>query len=412
MKRLPTIAVAAGILAIAALAAAEDWPKWRGPRGDNITSGDGLLTEWAGGGPREVWRVEVGAGYSTPVIVDDVIYLFTQAERTDTLVALSADDRRVLWRQSYRTGFHDRRYSGTRATPTVEGDRIYTYGGGCDLTCWSRADGQIVWRTNILEKTGATKGITWGAAGSPLIVGDVIYVQGGKDGPVAAAVNKTNGELLWKADAPGPGGYATIAATTVDGRDQLLVFGGTTLYGLDPRRGETLWRLPYETQYQVNAATPIIRGGKAFITHGYNKGKGTLLALEPRSVSKVWENERIRSRFVTPILEGDVMYANSRGTLKCVRWADGSLVWACDDPKLNLGLGGSLIRAGDLLITLSERGMLSLVHATPDGWSLRGQVRLFKEKQTWSTPVVYNGRLYVKGNRELVCLDIAAKADK
>jgi len=412
MKRLSTILLTTCILALAAVAAAEDWPQWRGPRGDNITSGEGLLTAWPAEGPREVWRVEVGSGYSTPVIVDGVLYVFAQDSQADTLIALSADDRKVLWRGSYPTAFRDRQQFGTRATPTVDGDRIYTHGGGGDLACWSRGGGtEPLWRTNILQKVGA-KGITWGTASSPLIIGEVIYVQAGKEGPLAVAVNKANGEILWQSEARGPAGYATIAATTVNGRDQLLVFGGTALVGLDRQTGKTLWSVPIETEWQVNATTPIIRDDRAFVTNEYRHGKSLMVTLSPAGATTAWENTEIQCRFTTPILEGDVMYAHSRGKLKCVRWADGSVVWACDDPKLNLGIGGSLIRAGDLLITLSEQGVLSLVRATPEGWSLQGQTRVFSEKQVWSSPVVYNGRLYVKGSRELVCLDIAAGTDR
>jgi len=399
-----------GLIAVASAAvAAENWPKWRGPRGDNIVKDENLLQSWPKEGLREVWRVKVGKGFSNPVAVDDVIYMFSQEDKTDVLVALAATDRRQLWRKSYPTRYRDRNYPGTRATPTIEGDRIYTMGGGGDLACWNKANGDILWRINVLAKTHS-KPINWGNASSPLVIGDRIYVQAGKGGATAVAVNKADGEIQWQSESTGDAGYSTIAPAEVDGRKMLLVFGGVELIAMDPQTGKTLWTFPYETQYRVNAMTPIVRDGKAFITHGYKFGKCALLKLGPRSVEKVWDNKVIAARFRTPILEGDVMYANSnpKGVLKCVKWATGEEVWACDDRSLNLGYGGSLIRSGDLLVVFSDTGKLSLVHATPEGWRLRGQMRLFSEKHTWSTPLIHNGRLYVKGGDDLVCLDVSA----
>jgi len=408
MQRWKAVCLILLLVAISTASAAENWPKWRGPRGDNIAKGDGLAQAWPEGGPKEIWRVNVGAGYSSPVVVDGVLYMFGQEGKTDALVALSADDRREVWRKAYPTKFKDK-FPGTRATPTVVGDRIYTTGGNGDVTCWKRADGGIVWTVNVLAKTGSKK-ITWGSASSPLVMGDSLYVQCGQNGPTAVALNAANGEIRWQSEARSLAGYSTIAPAKVGGSDMLLVFGGVEIIAMDPKTGKTLWAEPYETQYKVNATTPIVRKDQAFITHGYKAAKGTLLQIKPTGVAKIWENKVIRARFVTPIPEGDVMYANSKGVIKCVTWATGEEVWAVDDKALNIGVGGSMTRAGKLLIVLSETGTLSLVHATPAGWEKRGQMKLFQEKNTWSTPLVYNGRLYVKSNNQLVCLDISEPA--
>lgn len=391
-----------------AVLAGDDWPKWRGPDGDGIVKDADIVQHWPDEGPRRLWQIPVGEGYSSPVARDGVVYLFAQQGKSDTLFAVGADDRRPVWPpKSYPTTWDNRKYPGARGTPTIEGERIYTFGAAGDLTCWNLADGAILWKTNVLDKTGSTP-ITWGSACSPLVDAKRVYVQCGKGGPTAVAVDKTNGAIVWRSEAKSFAGYSTIVPTEVDGREMLLVFGGVEIVAMNPADGKTLWTVGHQTNYDVNAITPIVRNGLAFFTSGYGRGRSTMLRLDRTEPQVVWETTDPRSRYVTPILDGDVMYINDRGALTCVRWADGKQLWTCDDKRLQLGIGGSMVRAGDLLITLSERGMLSLVTATPDGFEFRGQTRLLNQSNTWSTPMIYDGKLYVKGNRELVCLDIAA----
>jgi outer membrane protein assembly factor BamB len=386
-------------------AAVEDWPAWRGPRGDLI-SRETLPDRLPEGGPRQLWAADVGLGYSSPIAAAGRVYLFSMNGGKETLTAFDANSGTIVWSDEGGEGWTSS-YVGTRATPSIDGDRIYTYGGQGVLICRNLADGKPRWTLNVLAETGS-KPQQWGAASSPLVAGNLVYVQSGQGGAVAVAVDKLSGKVAWKSQATGAGGYAHPILADVAGAKQLIIFGGTTTYGMDPQSGRTLWEYPWQTSFEVNSSTPIYRDGKLFVTSEYDHGC-IQLALSPSGATRVWENKNILGKFQGAILDGDYLYANSAGTIVCVAWADGTLKWRASDPKMRLGIGGAIVRSGDKLLAMTERGKLILARATPDGIQSLGQAEEVVEgKEVWATPLLYGGRVYVKGAQELVCLEIGA----
>jgi outer membrane protein assembly factor BamB len=250
-----------------------------------------------------------------------------------------------------------------------------------------------------------------------LVAGDRVYVQGGKDGAVAVAVDKKSGKIAWQSEAKGLAGYAACVLGDVkDSGQQLFVFGGDALYGMDPASGKTLWSQPWKTQYNINAATPVFDGTHLFVTSDYNHGC-MMLEVSKAGAKKLWENKNVQSRFQAPILDGQFLYSNSddkRGTLKCLSWPDGALKWDVKETELKLGFGGSIVRDGDLLVAMGQDGKLSLIKATPQGYEKVSQFQLFTPNgansagtpDIWSTPMIYHGKLYVKGEDSLVCLEV------
>lgn len=210
----------------------------------------------------------------------------------------------------------------------------------------------------------------------------------------------------WKSQATGSGGYAAPILIDVAGTPQLIVFAGDAILAMNSADGRTIWREPWATSFDVNASTPIFRDGRLFVTSEYQHGCAQF-QVTAAGAKKLWENKNIEGKFQGAILDGDHLYANSAGTLVCVRWDDGALAWSAKESNLRLGVGGSLIRTGDKLLAMSERGKLSLIRATPEGYELIGQGEAVEGKEVWATPVLYGGRLYAKGGQELVCLDLA-----
>jgi outer membrane protein assembly factor BamB len=411
LKRIG-LSLAALLLAAAPAVAAdapEDWPRWLGPRGDGISKETGLAEKWKGNGPKKLWDRKVGVGHSSPVAVDGKVYLFHLVGNQDALTCFDAETGKVVWNQTYNGGWTGA-YKGTRATPTIEKDdnRIYTYGGAGHLVCRALDSGKPVWALDVLKSTG-TRPLQWGQASSPLIVGDRVFVQAGDGGPVAVAVDRKTGRVAWQSAAREKGGYAHIIQIDALNGPQLIVFGGTALYGMDPTNGRTLWREEWRTSYDVNAATPVYHDGHLFVSSEYNHGC-MMLRLDGRGARKLWEKKDILCKFQPPILDGGHLYANSAGTLKCMSWPDGRVVWQAKDRDLRLGPGGSMVRVGDdKLITLSEQGKLGLVQADPHGVKLLAQEQVFDGSEIWSTPLLYGGKLYAKGGDEFVCLDVSGK---
>lgn len=395
------------LLGVSGAAVAENWPRWLGPNGTGISTETGLAESWPTDGPKKVWERKVGTGYSSPVAVDGKVYFFAEQDSNDVLTALNADTGAPVWSESYKRD-GEVAFPGSRATPTVEGSRIYTYGSYGDLICRELADGKLVWHIKMLKETNS-KALEWGCASSPLIVGDRIFVQIGKEGDcIAAAIDKNTGKLLWKSEAKGLSSYASLIQIDVSGQKQIIVFAGEHVYSLDPATGKTIWSEPWKTEYDINAATPIYHEGKLLVTSTRNFGS-MLITVTPSGHKKEWEKKDIASKFQPPILDGGVVYVNSNGVLRCVTWPDSTVKWSATGRDLNLGAGGSLLRVGDKLITLSERGRLSLVKASATEYKLLGSAPLFDYSQVWSMPVVYKGKLYAKGEHDLVCLDVSTK---
>lgn len=402
------IVIAVGVLGLSIAAGAEEWPRWLGPRADGISLEQGLLDTWPPEGPRVAWRAKVGIGYATPVVAGGRVFLFTLDDGHEVLTAFDVETGRVAWRESYEGGW-DRSYEGTRATPFIDGGRIYTVGGSGVVAAREVATGALVWRANVLDEAGSTGNLTWGVSSSPLVDGERVYVQAGKGGAVAVALDKRTGKVAWTSEARGVGGYAAPLLVDAGRGLQLVVFGGTAVHGMVPATGKRAWELPWRTEYDVNAVMPLHRSGRLFVSSGYNHG-GALLKLTPAGATTVWESREAGSKFPPAILAGPVVYVNNEGVITCVDWETGKTRWRSSDRDLRLGSGGSFVRVGDRLVTLSERGMLSLVKASPTGIQRLSQVKLVSGDRVWASPVLAGGRLFVKGQEELVVLDVRAPA--
>jgi outer membrane protein assembly factor BamB len=388
--------------------AAEDWPRWRGPRGDAISRETGIPDTFPSGGPPQLWAADVGVGYSSPVARAGRVYLFTLNDRQEVLTCFDGNSGNILWSDALKDSMWAGSYPGTRATPTIDGDAIYTYGGAGQLVCRDLETGSPRWVLNVLKTTGS-RNLQWGTASTPLVVGDTVVVQSGKDSNVAVAVRKSDGSVAWKSEARGVGGYAHPILADVAGKPQLVLFAGEAVVGADPATGKTLWSEPWQTSYDVNAATPVYRDGHLMVSSEYGHGS-MMLQLDANGAKKLWESTEIQSKFPNLILDGDALYANSAGTIKCMSWPDGRILWEAKDTKLRLGTGGSLLRLGDRLLALSDRGKLSLCRATRDGITLLDQADVLDARQAWSSPLLYGGRLFAKGDTEFVCVDLSGKA--
>jgi outer membrane protein assembly factor BamB len=408
---LPAALLTVALASSAASAASQDWPIWRGPDRSGIVTEKGLAESWPADGPKELWRHKAGVGFASPVVAGGKLYLFYLDGDKDVLEALDPVSGKSLWKQGSEKAY-SASYPGTRASPAIDGDKIFTYSGNGFLVGRSLADGKQLWAVDVMKETGG-KQKTWGLASTPVVDGDLVYVQSGENGNAAVAVNKNDGKIAWKSDAKG-GGYATPVLATVNGKPLLIVFGQKHLFGIDPKNGKTLWELnePWETQYGVNATMPLVHDGKVFVSVAYDNAHSGLYEFSDGGIKPVWKSKEIGARFQPGVLDNGYLYINSEGRLQCVNWSDGKIVWHTDPKKERqlLGFGGSLVRFGDKLITLSDKGMLSLLQATPEGYKKISKVEdVVDGDQNWATPLIYDGKLYVKGKEELVCFDISGK---
>jgi outer membrane protein assembly factor BamB len=214
------------------------------------------------------------------------------------------------------------------------------------------------------------------------------------------ALDKITGAVKWKAGNDGAG-YSSPVAFDLAGTRCIAVLKATALVGLNVANGQELWRYRWETDYDINASTPIVFGNNIFITSGYGTGCA-LLQVGPGKVTELWRNTNLSSQLASPVLVQGYIYGINgnvgKGDLRCLELENGAIKW-----KQNIG-GGTLIAAGGHLLVLSERGELIVVEASPASYREVARAQVLGGR-CWVAPAVADGKIYCKNNRgSLVCL--------
>jgi outer membrane protein assembly factor BamB len=384
--------------------AAGDWPQWRGPNRDGISAETGLLTRWPADGPKMLWEVKGGGGYSSFAVVAGRVYTLLQDGDNEAVVCWDADTGKERWRFPYPCRYENSWGSGPRSTPTVEGGLVYTVGATGIFHCLKADNGEKVWRHDLLEQFKA-ENLDWGVAFSPLIEGDLIYTNpGGADGNSIAAFDKKTGKLVWKA-LNDQAGYSSPVAATLAGVRQILFFTGAGLVSVAPKDGKELWRYDWETSYDCNVATPIVVDDYVFISSGYGKGAAVLKIEkdgDKLKAMRVYETTKMCNHFSTCVLYKEHLYGfNDPGRLVCMEFRTGKVRWQ----ERGGFKKGSLTLADGQLIILGEEGTLALAEATPEEFRERARFQAFETK-CWTVPVLANGKLYVRDETTVKCYDL------
>lgn len=399
--------VAAGMLLclLSAMSFAADWPQWRGPNRDGISSETGWSSSWPEDGPKQAWKLSIGVGYSSVAVSDGRVYAMGNVDKTDTIYCLDANTGAEIWKHSYPCAAEGNGYPGPASTPTVNGGFVYTMSREGHINCLNVESGDVVWSKHAVNDFGA-KVPYWEFASSPLVLDKMLVLDVG----IALALDKATGELIWKTKDYGDswkdeiknqgGGYSSAVAFSLDGSQALAVFNSTGLVILDPENGQELMMYPWKTAYNVNAATPIIFGDEVFIASGYNVG-GVLLKISDGKLTEVWKSEETRNQLNSSVLWEGHLYGFDEKELKCLDWKTGEVKWA------QKGLGkGSLMIADGKLIALGEKGKLVIAEASPEAFNELASAKVL-EGLCWTVPVLSNGKIYCLNHEgDLVCIDV------
>ncbi|HZL37974.1 MAG TPA: PQQ-binding-like beta-propeller repeat protein [Tepidisphaeraceae bacterium] len=392
-------------------AAIGDWPQWRGPNRDDISTEKGLLKDWPQSGPPLAWKIKgMGVGYSTVSIADGKI--FTMGDHGDSADVLALDmTGKQLW--TTRIGkAGGSTAAGTRSTPTIDGDRVYALGQFGDLVCLEAGTGKLVWHKDLRKDLSGDMG-GWGYAESPLVDGEkLICTPGGRQGTLAAFDKKT-GNLLWRSkDLTDGAQYTSLVPAEINGTHQYVVLTGASVAGIS-LNGKVLWHAQRKGATAI-VPTPIVDGNLVYVSSGYNIGcdlfKITGMGNDFEA-EHVYHNKDMIIHHGGLIRVGDYVYGASdekRGTLTCMEIKTGKVAWK------NKSVGkGSVAYADDRLYVRSEStGDLALVEATPDGYKQHGLLKQpdrSKEK-AWAHPVIAGGKLYLRDIDVLLCYDIKAQS--
>ncbi len=389
----------------------DDWPQFLGPHRTGVSGEQGLLDKWPNGGPKEVWRASGGVGMSGLAISRGRLVTLVQKEGKQWAIALDAKSGQLQWQTPLADEYKNQQGNGPRATPTISGDVVIVFTGEGTLAALGLSDGKIAWSKNVVSELGG-KVADYGLASSPLLVGDLVIVTAGAPQACVVACRLKTGELAWKA-GDDPPGYSSPVLLDLGGRRQVVVFTGGSAVGLVPESGAMLWRYPYETDYDCNIATPIAVDGKVFISSGENHGCA-LLRLKPDGqkfvAEEVWQSQGpqsvLRCEWQTPLLLDGKLYGldniGSAGPvthLTCIDAASGGRLWQ----QARFGKSNGIAADGKLFFS-TMTGELVVVRASPKAYEEIGRQQV--TGPTRQAPSLASGLLYLRDEKEIVCLDV------
>lgn len=425
--------------------AADDWPHWQGPRSDGVWREQGIVDTFPAGGPTVRWRAVIGAGYSSPAIVQGRVFVLDRPgsetrgtpggalERTaqpgkERVLCLDEKDGRILWQHEYDCPYLLSYPSGPRASPTVAGNRVYTIGAEGDLHCLDVATGRVVWAKSFKRDYGAVTQ-TWGFAAPPLVEGDRVICMVGGEGRTVMAFELETGRELWRALSAREIGYAPPTIIEAGGRRQLIVWDSDAISGLDPATGAVFWSEPFKTKMAHAIGTPRQHGEFLFISAFFD---GSMLlrldAAQPKATVE-WQikgrsesrPEGLHSLMSTPFIEDGYIYGVcSFGQLRCLKLATGERVWETLAPTSRDGkparwMTAFLVKHEGRFFIYNETGDLIIARLTPDGYEEVSRAHLLEPTNRaggrdvhWSHPAFANGSVYVRNDRELLRVELRA----
>lgn len=410
---LPTICLAA--LCTFNAACADDWPQFLGANRDGKSAEKGLISEFPADGPEVLWRTPLGVGLSGVAIADGMAFTMFQDDTKQYVVAVDAITGKKKWQVNVSPVYENSMGNGPRATPTVVDGTVFVYTGEGVLAAIGAADGIVKWSVNTVKTTGG-KPSDYGMASSPLVLDSGVVVHVGASNGCVCCFHKETGAKIWTAGDE-LAGYSSPIVATLAGRQQIVALVGPEVLAIDPVDGQTLWTYAFETEYNCNTANPVVLDGSSIlISAGENHGSAILKVTadgENLNVAEAWtslgKSSVLRAEWQTPALAETVVYGldniGSAGpitNLVCVRVSDGKQLWM----EKRFGKSNFVMADGKLFIT-TMRGELVIGEVSPAGYKETSKAALIG--MTRQAPAIANGKLYIRDDKELVCVNVSAK---
>ena len=404
---------------------AEDWPGIYGPRKDHTSPQKGLLRTWPPTGPKLLWSVPVKAGFGGPAVSGGHVYLLDRDETVgDTLRVLDLASGKEVWTFAYNAPGRFM-FAGSRSTPTIDGDYVYTVGAIGDLHAISTKTHKPVWIKNIWKDFGGSDELPrWAIVQNPLIYGDLLIVAPQTSQTGVVGYDKLTGAIKWKSPAlSGIPGYVTPSLIKVAGEDQLVMITGAvgrgrnakdgSVNGLNPRTGKVLWTYG-NWQCIIPVPSAVDAGqGRVLITGAYSAGS-VMLKVEKKAdgnygVSELFRNPDFGSHTQPPVLYQGTFYShytiNERSDGLVAMGMDGQVKWKTDQQPPFVR-GGSILAEG-LLLTTDGNTKLYLIDPTPAGFKPLASAVILEPGDNWAPLALVDGKLLVRGQKELKVLQVA-----
>jgi len=381
-----------------------DFPGYLGAGADGIVDGVRLARDWAANPPREVWRREIGSGWSGFAVAGDFAITQEQRGSEERTTCHDLASGEILWSHAEAVR-HEEPLGGPgpRATPAISGERVFSVGATGILNALDLRSGESLWRVDLTEVAGVGRP-EYGFAASPVVHdGRVVVVAGGNAGRSLWAFDEFTGEVAWSG-GNAPYGYATPVVGTLAGREQWVALSEGSVNGIAADDGTLLWSQAWPQPTEETAQPKLLSGDRVLVSSGYGVGAKMYrlrAADNGIDVETLWESIRLKAKFSDFVILDEHAYGLDDGILTAVSLADGSRAWK----KGRYG-HGQLLLVSDLLLILAEDGSVALVEARPDAYVEHGRIEVLEGK-TWNHPALSGSSLLVRNAREVVLLELA-----
>jgi outer membrane protein assembly factor BamB len=399
---------------------AMDWPRWGGPDGDGRAPDGALAPERLAGELKTIWRAPIGNGLGSPVVSGDKVFYLDNQQNQETLHAAEAASGKAIWNVPIDEVFKDTQSApGPRGTPLVDGDFVYANSCQGEFKCLRVADGGLVWKTSFTrdfhayflgERGDAPGASRHGYTGSPTIEGERMYVNvGGTNGASVVCFNKRNGQVIWQSQNDIPG-HASPRVATLAGVKQVVSFTAEAVIGLAAEDGRLLWRIPVQTRLGRHAVTPVIAGDFIVVSSHQAGLIGIQVTANQGAIraERVWLNKPLAINFSSPVAADGCLYGLGPGRkLVCVDLRTGEKTWEQED-----AFAGAMDKDYAAFIVLKDRilglgynGRLALFAVDRQAYRSLGDAKVCGD--TWCNPAYADGRLFLRDERELLCVRLA-----
>jgi outer membrane protein assembly factor BamB len=403
------LSIALTPLSIGAPAPAADWPQWRGPERNGLSTDGGLLKQWPSSGPQQLWSISnLGEGYGSLAIRGDRIFVQGTTGSASAVFCLNRADGKTIWSASLGPKVSEGRGNGPRSTPTIDEDRIYVLTENGDLACLRARDGSRVWSKNVLREFGGDNP-HWLISESPLVDGNRLIVTPGGRGAGMVALDKMTGRVIWTAkELNEEAGYSSPIAADIGGVRTIMNFTSRSAVGLRANDGKLMWRYDRAANGTANCTTPVFADNKVFFTSAYGTGGG-LLGLSAQNgevkMQELYFTKDMQNHHGGVVLVNGYLYGFSNSILTCIEFGSGKKMWS----DRSVGKG-ALTYADGMLYLLGENNTVGLAEATPKAYAEKGRFQIPDQgKPSWAHPVVIGGRLYLRNQGMLMVYDVAAR---
>ncbi len=423
----------ADLLCRATQSRADDWPQWRGSHRDGIWREPGIRDDLPKGQLPLKWSVDVGPGYSGPVVSEGKVFLTDKLDQParERIQCFQETDGQLLWKQEYRSVYKIGYSAGPRASVTVDHGVAFALGAMGHLHALNANSGEIIWQRDLNADYEIAMPI-WGICSSPLVFDELLIVHiGAAQGACVVAFDRSSGKEVWRS-MQDRAQYSAPILIKQSNLDVMVIWTGDNIAGLDPKSGTVYWQIPFvPIKMPIGVPTPVVEGERLFVTSFYDGSMMLRVPTDKLVAEKLWaergEDEKktsaLHSMIGTPVFRNGYIYGvDSYGQFRCLDAKDGSRLWE-ETTVTNQERWGTvhMVENASRTWIFNELGELILAELSPQGYQELSRSKLIEPTTPqlsrrgnrgvcWAHPAFANRHVFARSDEKLVCANLAGKA--